>query len=355
MTGDLESTLSGSASVVNCSVTGKIVSVSPPDGDLSHAGGIAGRTDYATVKGCFFNGTVSGAVGIGGIVGFSNECLILDSMVFGEILSPEPNGTTARAGGIAGVATYGTKITNCVYFGTGGGNVAAIAGHVWWLWYEYGEWLEVHTEPEPNELTLTNCLYNADAFLGGRLTFLEEERYQNQNSRALTTEEMRNKDSFPGFDFDSVWGFDQGGNLVLRAFGNAYDPPVPEPANLWWLWITLGSLLCAGLIFAIALNIYRARNPVVVTETETVQVEVPVEVVREVPVMNGRPLPMEIFTPREKSVAELLLLGKSYAEIASALKIGEATAKTHILNVFSKTEVRSQKAFISEYLRSEDK
>ena len=74
-----------------------------------------------------------------------------------------------------------------------------------------------------------------------------------------------------------------------------------------------------------------------------------VEIIREVP-MRARPLPAELFTPREKEVADLLLSGKSRAEIAQILFISEHTVKSHTQNVFEKTEVNNQRAFIAKYL-----
>jgi len=75
-----------------------------------------------------------------------------------------------------------------------------------------------------------------------------------------------------------------------------------------------------------------------------------VEVIKEVPPHHIQPLPMEELTPREKEVAELLLLGKSRREIAKALFVSENTVKTHAQNVFSKCGVTSQKAFIAKYI-----
>ncbi|MCL1900814.1 MAG: LuxR C-terminal-related transcriptional regulator [Firmicutes bacterium] len=74
-----------------------------------------------------------------------------------------------------------------------------------------------------------------------------------------------------------------------------------------------------------------------------------VEIIKEVP-MRAKPLPTELFTPREKEVAELLLSGKSRSQIAQMLFISEHTVKSHTQNVFEKTEVNNQRAFIAKYL-----
>jgi len=77
-----------------------------------------------------------------------------------------------------------------------------------------------------------------------------------------------------------------------------------------------------------------------------------VEIIKEVPIL-GQPLPIELFTPREKEVADLLLAGKSRSEIAKILFISEHTVKSHTQNVFEKTEVNNQRAFITKYLIGE--
>jgi len=65
------------------------------------------------------------------------------------------------------------------------------------------------------------------------------------------------------------------------------------------------------------------------------------------------PLSAIDFTQREKEIAELLLRGKSRSEIAAVLFISENTVKTHTSNIFEKSGVNSQKAFIGKYLLGE--
>ena len=78
-------------------------------------------------------------------------------------------------------------------------------------------------------------------------------------------------------------------------------------------------------------------------------------VVKEIPMQNGHhPLPYEEFTPREKEVAELLLIGKSRREIAEELFISEHTVKSHSENIFSKCFVKTQKALIGKYVLGAD-
>jgi len=65
-------------------------------------------------------------------------------------------------------------------------------------------------------------------------------------------------------------------------------------------------------------------------------------------------LPMSEFTAREKRIAIFLLYAKSRAEIAKILELSENTIKTHVQNIFGKTEVKSQKEFMAKYLFGTD-
>ena len=70
--------------------------------------------------------------------------------------------------------------------------------------------------------------------------------------------------------------------------------------------------------------------------------------------MSEKPneLCMDIFTQKEKRVAELLSRGKSRKDIAQILCISENTAKTHMHNIFGKSGVKSQREFMALYFET---
>jgi DNA-binding NarL/FixJ family response regulator len=63
----------------------------------------------------------------------------------------------------------------------------------------------------------------------------------------------------------------------------------------------------------------------------------------------GPPQPdpaLEVLTPREREVLALIAAGRSNAEIAAELFLGEGTVKTHVGHVFTKLQLRDRAAAV---------
>jgi len=76
--------------------------------------------------------------------------------------------------------------------------------------------------------TITNSFYHAP----DRFVSPDNIPHLDGNSRRLNTNELSNLSNLTGWDFAHTWGFDYGGNLVLRTFGEAYDPTRAVTINI---------------------------------------------------------------------------------------------------------------------------
>lgn len=335
---------SETSTIKYCSVKGNIKTASTGS-SLQGLGGFAGAAVYLEIENSFFEGILEGGHYTGGLIGYANKVSVENS--YAKVIM---NATEESvAGGIFGYAinfglynNINNRINRCFVDLVSDTETDALIGQIIQKVEVFSSY---YAERE-------NISINSD-------------KYSEMKVAALNEVQQKTKTSYDGFDFDNVWGFDKNGRLVLRAFGQAYDPPVP--LDLTWLYITASGLAFGSAVIIIALMLYRRKKTEIVMQTETVEVvkeipvtveivkEIPVtvEIVKEVPIYNGQYLPMESFTPKEKRVAELLLLGKSYGQIAADLDVTENTAKKHIASVFDKAEVNSQKAFIVKYLRGD--
>ncbi len=117
-----KSTDSDYPSVINCSSSGNITSIStttkPTNGVLS--GGIIGRAESVKVQNCYSTGNITSTGGqtpyAGGIVGhISYEVQILDCYSTGNIVSSSdrPEVTYSIAGGISGTISQNSVVKNC--------------------------------------------------------------------------------------------------------------------------------------------------------------------------------------------------------------------------------------------------
>ena len=156
--------------------------------------------------------------------------------------------------------------------------------------------------------------------------------------------------------------FAAGENIITVSYGGcsaqlivmAEPRPSAVPGRLpaWAYWL-IGAGAFLALCAAAAVWYGFKKKGIFVRETTVIKTET-VEVVRSVPVTEGRPLPMDRFTAAEKRVAELLLLGRTRREIAEELGLAENTVKVHTRNVYDKAEVGNQKALMARYLYDKD-
>ena len=116
--------------------------------------------------------------------------------------------------------------------------------------------------------------------------------------------------------------FTHAGDITYHAF---YEKNFPWATVLI---ITFGVLLAGGLA-ALALVVFRKKQPVTVTGEPAVTEE------KELPDTS-------MLSPREKEVLELLLEGKQRNEIATTLYISENTVKKQITSIYAKLGVTSR-------------
>ncbi len=153
-------------------------------------GGIVGsapfgdETSYTNIIRCHNSGDICGDSAVGGIIGFDGDAIVSveNSYNSGRIVGSD------AAGGICDVSYWngeGSGFINCYNAGSveGDGEHNPIIGEVF-----------SNTSPDPdteNCYYLDTCCENADEY-----------------GTALTDEQMRNAESYAGFDFDAVWTMD---------------------------------------------------------------------------------------------------------------------------------------------------
>ena len=180
-----------SSSITDCYNSGSITVSATASSTYAYAyaGSIVGYAYSSTITNCYNTGSVTATASssfvscayAGGIVGYTSGSTINDCYNTGSVTATSVS-SHARAGGVVGYVYSGstTTITNCYNTGSvsASGDVGGIVG-------------------ETESSTITNCYYLNIIGKGvGRGT---------DTATACTVEQMKQQETFAGFDFDTVW------------------------------------------------------------------------------------------------------------------------------------------------------
>lgn len=255
---------------------GTVISLTVSNSSISGnnaSGGIAG-TSNGTIAYCRNNDAVRGATNAGGIVGINNGT-VSSCANYGWV------GNGGNDGGIAGL-NCGT-IENCYNNGTVDGGYSAAGGitaenrgtvskcyNAGFIISEYGLAGGIVCN---NSGTVTECYY------------LDFGTHTDKLGAKLSQDEMQNKDTFIGFDFEKVWTFDGESDYLyptLRKYSPESQPPQsgnqsgevsspdeassvtseeepPVPKKSYALWVLLAVLVVLVAIKAIIWYIQKRK------------------------------------------------------------------------------------------------
>lgn len=214
--------------IINCSVNGAITG-------YYIVGGLVGYSHRSTITDCYSSGDVTGYNTVGGLVGHSSESTITDCYSSGDVTGGEWSGSVGglvghscwgstitgcyssgdvtgeeRVGGLVGSA-YGTTITDCYSSGnvSGDDRVGGLVGEL--------NWSDVMRCYAVGEVT---GVLGLGGLIGIRSETSVEYSYYDQETTGRsddmgkgipkTTSEMLQQDTFEEWDFDEIWGIDEG-------------------------------------------------------------------------------------------------------------------------------------------------
>ncbi len=205
-----------SLGIADCNITGK-----------SYTGGLTGRDNNSAITNSYVAGTVSGTDQVGGLIGYTENTTITNSYATGTVSGNN------YVGGLTGQNRVSSTITNCysaanvsghsVTGGLVGYNVASSAisnsyatGSVLGSGSKIGG-LVGHN----NSSTVSNCYYNSET--SGQSNGIGDDN-NSQFVTGLTTAQMKQQNSFSGWDFDNTWEITNG--KTFPRLRNVYDYPV---------------------------------------------------------------------------------------------------------------------------------
>jgi len=239
------------SSIINCVTEGTMQTNEKCSGA---SGGICGRMQEGTIEGCVNKCTIAADYNCGGIVGMVcdygivSKCANLAdvyALAFsggvagdvhgcieqcynsGDVVATAPNGGDAMGGIVANMSGH---FYDCYNTGdvSGYGSVGGIIGSVNECkalnTYNTGKVVGVSSyAPVANDYS--EIYYDSSTWF--YLTEIcDAELNENDKSTSLTTEQMKQKESFPAFDFETVWDINpeiNDGYPYLRCF---YEEPV---------------------------------------------------------------------------------------------------------------------------------
>jgi len=200
--------------ISNCYNLGKVSS----SYTSAYLGGIAGDSYYTTIETCFNKGVLdSTSKYSGGISGYGNYVTISQCLNEAKITN-----ATSYMGGIIGYFARG-DINDCYNTGLVNKAAGAIAG--------YGA--------SSSYAKITNC-YNSSTAVANTLasgSYKVTTSYNivtDSKATVLTSDEMKEKDSFVGFDFDTVWDISSDKNDGMPYLRNL--PTQYSHTHTWGAW-----------------------------------------------------------------------------------------------------------------------
>lgn len=165
------------ATLKSCYATGNI------SGTGFNVGGLVGKNrDTSSIYYCYATGNISGSQYIGGLVGLNiNNATISNCYSTGFV-----SGSSFSIGGFVGENRINSTIVNCYSMGRVSGSFSP-GGFA--------------AQNDDNSV-ITNCYYNTQT--SGQSVGIGFDK-NSQSVAGLTTVQMRQQESFSGFNFDTIW------------------------------------------------------------------------------------------------------------------------------------------------------
>ena len=187
---------SNSGTISNCYNTGSVSAASTSSYAHTYAnasaGGIAGR-NVGTINNCYNTGSVTKSAYAGGIAGDNVYSGTISNCYNTGSVSATSSRASAYAGGIAGDNDYSGTISDC--YNTG--SVSATSSRA----SAYAGGIVGYNDAGG---TISDCYYLDTAAKGVG----SSSDTSTDTSIRCTAEQMKQKDTFIGFDFDTVWEID---------------------------------------------------------------------------------------------------------------------------------------------------